>query len=347
MTFGLNVLQENTDYFGLDIGTSAVKIVQLRKSLSGRYELISFGGVSVPEGLSQSDSEADKKKLAEIIKNLTHSMHITTKNVVVSLPGSAIFTTVVNFPKMPLAEIKKAISYQAEQNIPLKISEVKVDWQVVRESPDKNEISVMIIAAPISKTQKVIDVTEGAGLELNAVEINAIAAARSLQTNEPLYMIVDLGTFSTELTIVRNGIVTHTRAIPAGGQVMTRAIAQGLGLEMIQAEQFKRKFGIEDDKMDGKIFKATKPILDNLTEEVKRSVQYYLDQYGENITLLKITGGASRTLGLQKFLSETLGLGIIYSNPWEMVVHKQEVTNQLNQNAADFAVAVGLAMRGL
>ena len=123
---GLNILKENTDYFGIDIGTSAVKIVQLKKSF-GKYELISFGSAPVPEGLAQSDSTVDIKKLGRIIKELVHSMHLITKNVIVSLPGSAIFTTVVKIPKMPMSEVKKAISYQAEQNVPLKISEIKID----------------------------------------------------------------------------------------------------------------------------------------------------------------------------------------------------------------------------
>ena len=343
---GLNILKENTDYFGIDIGTSAVKIVQLKKSF-GKYELISFGSAPVPEGLAQSDSTVDIKKLGRIIKELVHSMHLITKNVIVSLPGSAIFTTVVKIPKMPMSEVKKAISYQAEQNVPLKISEIKIDWQVIGQSPDTGEISVMIIAAPIQKTQKMANVVEEAGLDLDAIEINAIAVARALHTNEPLYMIVDIGTFMTELSVVQNGVLTLTRTIPVGGQVITRAIAQNLGMETTQAEQFKTKFGIDKDKMEGKIFKAARSILNNLTEEIERSTKYYQDQYSQNVTLLKMTGGCSKLLGIQDFLSDNLGINVVYGNPWASVVHKPDITNQLNQNAADYAVAVGLAMRGL
>lgn len=343
---GLDLLKENTDYFGLDIGTSAIKVVQLKKSF-GKYELVSFGSTPVPEGVSQSDSDIDKKKVSEEIKKLIHSMHLVTKNVMVSLPGSAVFTTVINVPKMPLAELKKAIGYQAEQNIPLKISEVKIDWQVIGEVPAKNEIMVMIIAAPIAKTKKIMDICEESGLELSAVETNAVAAARALQTNEPLYMIVDIGTFMTELTVVRNGIVSLTRTIPIGGQVMTRAIAQSLGMEEEQAEQFKKKFGIEKDKMEGQLYKASKSVLNSLKEEIDRSIKYYSEQSSDNIGILKMTGGGSRTLGIQQFLAESLEVNVVYGNPWAMVVHKPDITNQLASNALEFSIAVGLAMRGI
>jgi type IV pilus assembly protein PilM len=300
----------------------------------------------MPEGIAQSDSDIDVKKVAEEIKKLVHSMHLVTKNAIVALPGSSVFTTVIKLPKMPMPELKKAINYQAEQNIPLKISEVKIDWQVIGEVQATNEILVMIIAAPQAKAQKMMDITEMAGLELVAVEINSIAAARSLQSGDPLYMIADIGTFQTEITVVKNGVVSLTRTIPIGGQVITRAIAQGLGMDEKQAEQFKIKLGIEKDKMEGQLYKASKSVLENLQEEIDRSMKYYLDQFGENIQLLKITGGGSRTIGIQSFLSESLGVNVVYGNPWASVVHKPDITNQLSQNATDFAVAVGLGMRG-
>jgi type IV pilus assembly protein PilM len=346
MTFGFNILKEHTDYFGLDIGTTSLKAVQLRKALSGKFELISFGSQPLENNISQSDSDVDKKRVAETVKKLVHSMHLVTKNVMVSLPGDSVFTTVITLPKMPPSELKKAIGYQAEQNIPLKISEVKIDWHIIGEIPAKNEILVMVIAAPMTKTQKMVDITNEAGLELGAVEINAIASARALQTAEPLYMIVDVGTFRTEVVVVKNGIVSLTRAISIGGQVITRAIAQSLGLEEVQAEQFKRKFGIAKDKMEGQIYKASRSVLDNLKEEIDRSIKYYSEQFGESIPFVKLTGGGSRLIGMQEFLAEGLELNVVYGNPWNMVIYKPDIASQLNLNAQDFAVAIGLAMRG-
>lgn len=346
MAFGLELLKENTDYFGLDIGTDSLKAVQLKRYF-GKNELVAFGSIPIEAGVTQSDSDLDKKETGELVKKLVHSMHLVTKNVIVSLSGSSVFTTVINLPKMPIGELKKAINYQAEQNIPLKVSEVKIDWQIIGEVPSKNEVMVMIIAAPVAKTQKMVEIAEAAGLELCAVEINAIAESRSLQGNEPLYMAVDIGAFNTEITVVKAGMVALTRTVPVGGQVITRAIAQALGLEEGQAEQFKRKFGIEKDKMEGQLFKASKSVLGNLQEEIERSMKYYTSRAGEKIPVLKLVGGGSRTLGIQGYLTENLGVNVVYGNPWTNVVHKPDINNQLTANSLDFAVAVGLAMRGL
>jgi len=346
MVFGLDQLKENTDYFGLDLGTNSIKIVQLKKNF-GKFELVAFGSAPLAIETAQSDSEIDKKKISDIIKNLIHSMHLVTKNVIVSLPGSAIFTTVLTLPKMPVSDLKKAVIYQAEQNIPLKISDVKIDWQIIGEISAKDQVLVMVIAAPISKTDKVVEIIEGAGLELYAVEIDSLAVSRSLQGTEPLFMAVNLGTFVTEVSVVRGGVVTFTRTIPVGGKVISRSIAQGLNLEEEQAEQFKKKFGIQIDAMEGQLFSASRSVLNILKEEVDRSMKYYLSQFGENINLIKLTGGASRTLGIQKFLMDNLGINVIYGNPWASVSHAPDINSQLSANACDFAVAVGLAMRGI
>jgi|GEM_PF-801008 len=347
MVLGLNFIKENVSYFGLDVGTSAVRLVKLKKSFGGKYELEAFGSMDIPEGLSLSDSEIDKKQMSEIVKKLVNSVKPGTQNVVVSLPGNSIFTTVVTLPKMPVQEIESTIRYQAEQNIPLKLSEVRLDWQVIGQSADRANVSVMIIAAPLARVKKVVDILENAGLDVNAVEVDAISSARALMSGDPLFMVINMGKYLTELTVVKNNIVNHTRTIPIGGQVMTRAIAQGLGVDETQAEQLKRKFGIEKGNMEGKIYSAVSPVLNDLKEEIDRSMKYYFDKFGDSIKLIKLSGGASRTLGIQPFLSAELGVNIVYGNPWALVTYKNDVMNQLSQNAQEFDVAVGLAMRGI
>jgi len=344
--FILDKLKENIDYFGIDIGSSSLKIVQLKKSF-GKYELIAFGSAPLEKGIAQSDSALDQKKVSGEIKKLAHSMHLVTKNAVVSLPGSTIFTTIIKLPKMPENELKKAILYQAEQNIPLKIDDVRIDYQIIGVSENTGEISVMIIAAPKAKTQKMSELIDDAGLDLQAVEVNYMAVSRSLHANEELYAIVDIGTLTTEITVVQNGVMSLARSVPIGGQVITRAIAQDLNIEEDQAEQFKIKFGVDKERMEGKLFKAAKPIMKNLAEEIDRSVKYYMEEKGQAIPMAKLTGGGSKLQGLQPFFAEQLGISVVYGNPWNSVVHKPDVTSQLNQNASEFAIAVGLAMRGL
>ncbi len=334
-----------TDFIGVDIGSTAVRLVQLRKTM-GKYNLVAFGSAQLPPSISQSDSKLDMQALAQVIKKLVKTSKISTKNVVASLSGSSIFTTVVKLPPMEKSEIAKAIKYQAEQNIPLKAEDAQYDWQVVRENPTTKEVAVMIVAAPKVKTDRTIELFEMADMDVIYLETNGIAVARSLISgSEPLVMVVDMGATTTELTIVENGVVSHVRTVNSAGYALTRVIAQNLGLDNTQSEQFKRKFGLSQDKLEGQVFRTMQPILSTITEEIERSVKFYAEQYGSSVTKIILTGGTARMPELGNYIKATLGLEVSYGNPWVNVIANADVTEKLNQNAPEFAVAVGLAMR--
>ncbi len=333
------------DFIGVDIGSTSVRLVQLRKSM-GKYALVAFGSAQLPPNIAQSDSKLDMQALAQVVKKLVKTSRISTKSVVAALSGSSIFTTVVKLPPMEKNEIVKAIKYQAEQNIPLKAEDVQYDWQIVRENPTTRETAIMIVAAPKVKTNRTIELFELADMDVAYLETSAIAVARSLVApSEPLVMVVDLGATSTELTIVENGIVSHVRSVPAAGYALTRVIAQNLGLDSAQSEQFKRKFGLSQDKLEGQVFRTMQPILTTVTDEIQRSVKYYQEQYGSSVTKIILTGGTARMPELASFLKRILNLEVVYGNPWAKVSYAADIADKLSQNAAEFAVAVGLAMR--
>jgi type IV pilus assembly protein PilM len=341
----LGVFGGATDFVGIDVGSTAVRLVQLRKS-GGKYSLVAFGSAQLPPNIAQSDSKLDMQAVAQIIKQLVKSSKISTKNVVASLSGSSIFSTVVKLPPMDKSEIDKAVKYQAEQNIPLKIEDVRYDWQIVRENPLTKEVAVMIVAAPKARTDRVIELFEMSELDVIYLETNPIAVSRALvSSKEPLVMVVDLGASSTELTIVENGVVSHVRTLTAAGYALTRVIAQNLGLDAAQAEQFKRKFGLSQDKLEGQVFRTMKPILNNITDEIQRSIKFYQEQYGSNVSKIILTGGGSRLPEVSSYLKSVLNLEVVYGNPWTNISYHPEVAERLNQGALEFACAVGLAMR--
>lgn len=334
-----------TDFIGVDVGSTAVRLVQLRRSM-GKFTLVAFGSAQLPPNVSQSDSKLDMQALATVIKKLVKTSKISTKSAVASLSGSSIFTTVVKLPPMEKSEIAKAIKYQAEQNIPLKAEDAQYDWQIVRENPTTKEVAVMIVAAPKVKTDRTIELFEMAELDVIYLETNAIAVARSLvDQSEPLVMVVDLGATSTELAIVENGVVSHVRTVNAAGYALTRVIAQNLGLDATQSEQFKRKFGLSQDKLEGQVFRTMKPILSTITDEIERSIKFYSESYGSSVTKIILTGGTARMPELGNYIKATLGLEVSYGNPWSKVTYNADISDKLNQNAPEFAVAVGLAMR--
>ena len=334
------------DFFGLDIGSSSVRLVKLKHS-SGRYNLVSYGGASIPIGLSQSDSSLDIKQLAEIVKRLMSDCKESTKNVVVSLPGSAVFTTVVKMPQMSPSEMEKAVFWQAEQNIPLKIDEVRINWQLISPAlGDSKEMAVLIVAAPNERVERLVKIAETAGLSVLSIETTPIALSRSLgATKGAKTMVVDIGALTTEIAIVADEVLFHSRSLPQAGYAFTRAISQNLGLDLNQAEQFKRKFGLTQEKLEGEIFKTLQPLLNSIVEEIKRSMKFYQEQFGGSVERIILSGGSARLPELPSYLSTVLEMDVQIGTPWANISYPPSVTQNLSDTYASYSTAVGLAKR--
>lgn len=335
-----------TSHFGLDIGTGQVRLVQLKGGPS-KYSLTAFGSATIPHGLSQSDSKLDSQKLAKIITELVKSSGVDTKNVVSSIPGTSVYNAVVKMPPMSQSELSKAIHYQAEQNIPTKIEDVKYDWQVIKQDPDTKELVVMIIAGNKGKIARTMEMFGYADLEVQALETATVAIARSLaMPTDPLVMVLDIGATTTEIAIVDKGILMQTRSFPLAGIAMTRAVSQTLGLETDQAEQFKQKFGLSQDKLEGQVYKVIEPVLKNILEEAIRSAKFYQEQFGQSVGRVVLTGGTSRLPLVGEYIKSATGMEVVPGNPWANVSFQTNYSDKLNEIGPEFATAVGLAMRG-
>lgn len=333
------------DFFGLDIGTNAVRLVQLSGG-PAKFSLVAFGSAQLPPGIAQSDSKLDLQKIAKTINDLMKSAGVSTKNVVSSIPGTSVFNAVVTLPPMSQQELQKAIKYQTEQNIPLKIDEVKYDWQVIKQDPTSKELTIMIIAAAKTKVERMMMLFEAAGLNVLALETATVAMARSLVTpNEPLVMILDIGSTTTEIAIVENGILAQTRSFPLAGFAMTRAVSQNLRLEIDQAEQFKQRFGLSQDKLEGQVFRAMEPVLRSILDEAVRSSKFYQEQSGKAITKVILTGGSSKLPLIAEYIKSYLQVEVVFGNPWSNVSYQAVFNDKLNEVAPEFATAVGLGMR--
>lgn len=335
----------NTKHFGLDIGTNEIRVVQLSGG-NGKFTLDAFGVAQIPPGLTQSDSKLDQQKIAKILNELLKSSQITDKSVVSAIPGTSVFNAVVKMPPMSQAELAKAITYQAEQNIPLKLDEVKYDWQVIKQDQDTKELTVMIIAAAKIKVQSLMSLFEKAELNVQALETATVAMARSLTNDaDPIVMILDIGSTTTEIAVVEKGILVQTRSFPLAGFAMTRAVSKNLGLDISQAEQFKVKFGLAQDKLEGQVFKAIEPTLRSILEEAVRSMKFYQEQSSSTVPRIVLTGGSSKMPLLPQYIKAFTGTEVVLGNPWSKVSFKQEYNDKVNEISSEFATAIGLAMR--
>jgi type IV pilus assembly protein PilM len=333
------------EHIGIDIGAESIRLVQLSGG-GGRYSLEAFGVAQIPTGLSQSDSKLDLQKIAKTLDELIKSAQVTTRNVVSAIPGTSVFNAIVELPPMSESEIAKAITYQAEQNIPLKIDDVKYDWQVIKQSKETGKLTVMIIAAAKTKVNQLMELFGYANLNVMALETATVAMTRSLSNpQEPLVLILDIGSTTTEIAIVENGVLMQTRSFPLAGFAMTRAISKNLGLDMNQAEQFKQKFGLAQDKLEGQVYRAVEETLKNIADEAVRSMKFYQEQSGVAIRRIVLTGGSSRLPLIGDYFKSVTGAEVVVGNPWAKISFQPTYSDKLNEIGPEFATAVGLAMR--
>jgi type IV pilus assembly protein PilM len=343
----MGLFVKDTEFFGLDIGSTAIRLVQLRRG-SVHPALVAYGSVAVPANLTSSDSKIDQDKISELVKQLVRENHVSLKNVVVGLPSNKVFATVITTPKLDNSQLAKAIRYQAEQYIPMALDQVKLDWAVVDQSKDGKQLEVLLLAAPNSAIDKYVAILEKAGLEPLALEANATAVARALiPSNNLAVAMVDFGALDSDISIVLNNAPRLIRSVSVGGLTLVRAVAQNLGLDEVQATQFTYKFGLTQSKLEGQVFKAIKPTLDNMVSEVEKSVKYFTGRYPDvKLEKLVVTGSASALPELGPFLANSSGLPVEFGNAWVNVSYPSGLQEKLMGMSSEYAAAVGLAGRG-
>lgn len=239
------------DFFGLDIGTSSIKMVQLRRK-ADKYQLVALGSApSTAKGLL-SEAETDLVALAEVIKKLHQEAKIKTKNVVSALPQDKVFTRIITVPKLSEEELSSALKWEAEQFVPIPLDEATLTHQIVGQirQNGKEKTRVLLVAAPNRLVKKMVEVLKTAGLNPISLETEIFSMARSLVTpDSDAAMLVDLGAAATDLAVIENGQPVFVYSISTGGEALTRAIATGLGLGSAQAEAYKKAYGVDPKKL--------------------------------------------------------------------------------------------------
>ena len=340
------------NHFGFDIGSHSIKAVQL----TGTFEAPAFVAavqIDTPPAAFSQPGEADSgeaiEAVAGAIKLLHKEAHFSTDKVVTSLPESQIFTRVVELPSLKQSEIKNAISWEAEQYVPVPINEVKLDWQVLGNSTTSGKVEVLLVAAPINLISRYLKILKAANLTPLSLETEIISVVRSLVQRiegAPTTMVVSIGASTTDLSIVSTGRISFTRSIATGGHALARGVAQELGFELDQATEYMETYGLDPNSLEGKVMQAIKPIFDVIVNEIRRVLAYYASKH-PNIPVKRVvvTGGAAKLPGLVVYLAESLGIEVQIGNPWEGISLPSHAQNKLVEEATSYAVAVGLALK--
>lgn len=313
---------------------------------------MSCGLKNIKKGIMQGGQVIDVQSLASEIKELLKSTKphpIKSKSVVFSVPESKSFIRTITIPKMGKDEAAEAIKWETEANIPVAVDRVYLDWQVIEEHGESNEI--LVTAVPKEIIDKYSEAMKLAGLEILAVEVDIIATVRSL-TGEKEFSgkpvaIADLGESITSLAISKNQVPYFTSSIPVGGITFTDALQKGLGVSYEKAEELKLKYGLGKMKEDDVLYKIYNPIIENLAGEIEKSIRFYEDSINtkEKVEKIILAGGGSLLHDIVGYLALRIKKEVLIGDAILSLGLQNDFSEETKKNLAPFATVIGLAER--
>lgn len=340
---------------GVDIGSSSLKVVQLRREggsavleTYGEIALGPYAGVEVGQA---TNLPADK--IAETLKDLLREASVTTTDAGISIPFSRSLLTLVELPRGQSEEEQKTIiSLEARKYIPVPVTEVQLDWFIVPEPiPEGAEPSpkakVLLVAVHNDELRLLEEVVNGAGLTSSFYEIEIFSTIRSV-VEEPVkpVLVLDIGASATKVYVVERGVVALSHNIRQGGQDVTRTIASAHGMSVSKAETLKKEHGFAGAQASYDK-KTLELVFSRIFEEARRVLVQYETQHNKSVSGLVLTGGGGVTKELGAYANTFFSIPTKVANPFSRTTAPAFMRPVLESIGPEFAVAVGLALRKL
>lgn len=346
----MSILKGVGDFFALDIGTNAIRVVQLKPEGQDRWSLATHAYVPVDSRIISSDSAEARRRLGETIMTAVGQSGIKTKNVVIGLPSSKTFTTVVDIPNVSEAELKATMKYQVEQYIPMSVDDAKVDWVLLGQSlHESGQMEVLISSTAKAYAEERLEMIESLGLNVIAAEPDPIAMVRALvppNAGNTAMIMIDMGELSTDLAITYGDAPRLVRNIPTGVGSLVKAAMQNLNVQEDQARQFILKFGLAPDRLDGQVLRALGTTLEGFVAEITKSIKFFQTRYPNvSISAMLLSDFSAIIPMLSDYLGSRTGVQAVIANPWQNVRISANDQQQLAAVASEFTTVVGLAKR--
>lgn len=326
---------------GVDIGAASLKIAELAPQ-GGRWKLLTAASMPSPEGGVGAATQVSSA-LVKIIKEAG----VKSRRAVAALAEEHISSHIVEMPLLTDSEVEQALQWQVEQYIPLPADQAVWSYQVIKKDQVTGGMEVLLVAAAKTLVENYRRMLEGAGLEVVALETELVATARAvIPPSSPLAVIVDIGSRSTDMGVVRQAQLVFARTVPTAGEAFTRAIETTLGLDPHLAEQYKNTYGFSSQHLEGKLLAAMEPVLVLIAQEVRKTIDFYLSKHpGETVKQLVLSGGVAALPEVVGMLSSRAGLEVVVADPFGQVELDASQKQALAGNGPFYAVAVGAGMR--
>jgi type IV pilus assembly protein PilM len=350
----LMLFKAKKDVIGIDIGSSSVKMVQLRES-KGVYHLVNFGISPLSPEAIVDNSIMDSGAVADAIRGLVESHNIKTKSVATSISGHSVIIRKILLPIMTEEEMESSIQWEAEQYIPFDISEVNIDFQIIGpDNRDPSQMAVILVAAKKDFVNDYLAVFKECGLTPVVMDIDCFAIENIFELNygfndDEVVALINMGASAMNINILKNGTSVFTRDIQAGGNSFNEEIQKRFGMSTNEAEQLKLGLGGKDIN-PAQVAEVISDATENLTQEVQRSLDFFsATSSDEKVQKIYIAGGVANAPQIKGALEQRLGVPVEILDPFQQIVinGKDFDLEYIRAIGPQFCVATGLAMRRL
>jgi len=361
----------NLDFFsktpasvlGVDIGSSAIKVVQLKQQ-RGTAVLETYGEISLGPYASVDIGQATKlptDKVGEALLDVLREANTTTNSAGVSIPFMSSLLTTVTMPSVDDKQLAKMIPIEARKYIPVPISEVSLDWFVIpkeekkaleedeEEELRKQKAEVLLVAIHNNVLREYQEIAVRGQLKVSFYELEIFSSIRAAlgQTIKPT-VVLDMGAATTKLYVVEYGIVKSSHLINRGAQDITQAISKSSGVSVVRAEELKREHGLlVEEGADSSTKEAGFLVLDHIFGEANRVLLSYQKRHGSSVEKIVLTGGGAVLKGLLPIAQESLQTTAELADPFSKIETPAFLEDVLREVGPEFSVAVGLAIRKL
>jgi len=339
---------------GIDVATSSVKVVELSRWGQGKT-LENYGEIRSSALYKEAFRSIRKGSyilsnyfVSRAVKAILDEAKIKTKAAIFSIPDFSCFCVSFDLPPMSQKEVSTAVYFNASQHIPLPITETTLDWKLISGQPGdgKSSLKIFLVAIPNQIIQDCQEVAKLAGLELYAVEAEALGLARALVKNQKKCIcLVDVGVQSTTINIVARGNLRRSYSFDFASGQLASAVSSILGLGDAQAEELKNSQGLLSS--DEEIKKSLYLLIDPLLVEIKRVLLNFSRESEKEVDEIYLTGGTSSLPGLKEYFKEVLGKEAMVPNCFSDILYPPILGKTLEKMAPRFSAATGVALGGL
>ncbi|MBP1753027.1 MAG: type pilus assembly protein PilM [Geobacteraceae bacterium] len=346
------LFSKKKEIIGVDIGSSSVKLVQMKANVDN-YTLLNVGIAPLPSGAIVDNSLMDTTSIVETIKTLVKSLGIKTTDIVSSISGNSVIVRKITLPAMTPEELEDQIFWEAEQYIPYDINDVNIDFQILHSDlVDSAKMTVLLVASKKDFINEYVSVFNEAGMKLVVVDVDSFAMQNCFELNydsekDNVVALINIGASTVNVNIVKGGISLFTRDVQIGGNVYTEEIQRQFAISSEESEKIK----ITGECADASKFQEVMDrVNESISAEILRSLDlYYTTADEQKVAKIFISGGCAKIPMLPSVLSKKSNMPVEILNPFLKVEYNEKVFDPeyIQQIGPFVSVATGLAMRRL